>query len=99
MSRRQESRPSPRKRNAKAKWLSEEALKIAVKRREGKSKGEKERYSHLNAEFQRIARRDKKAFLSDQCKEIEENNRMAELEMSSRKLEILREHFMQRWAQ
>ena len=60
----------------KAKWLSEEALQIAVKRREAKSKGEKERYKHLNAEFQRIARRDKKAFLSDQCKEIEENNRM-----------------------
>ena len=60
----------------KAKWLSEEALQIAVKRREAKSKGEKERYSHLNAEFQRIARRDKKAFLSDQCKEIEENNRV-----------------------
>ena len=60
----------------KAKWLSKEALQIAVKRREGKSKGEKERYKHLNAEFQRIARRDKKAFLSDQCKEIEENNRM-----------------------
>jgi len=60
----------------KAKWLSEEALEIAVKRREEKSKGEKERYKHLNAEFQRIARRDKKAFLSDQCKEIEENNRM-----------------------
>ena len=59
-----------------AKWLSEEALQIAVKRRDTKSKGEKERYSHLNAEFQRIARRDKKAFLSDQCKEIEENNRM-----------------------
>ena len=59
----------------KAKWLSEEALQTAVKRREGKSKGEKERYIHLNAEFQRIARRDKKAFLSDQCKEIEENNR------------------------
>ena len=59
----------------KAKWLSEEALQIAVKRRELKSKGEKERYSHLKAEFQRIARRDKKAFLSDQCKEIEENNR------------------------
>ena len=75
--RRQGSRPSPWKRNAKkAKWLSEEALKIAVKRREAKSKGEKERYSHLNAEFQRIVRRDKKAFLSDQCKEIEENNRM-----------------------
>ena len=60
----------------KAKWLSEEALQIAVKRKEAKSKGEKERYSHLNAEFQRIARRDKKAFLSDRCKEIEENNRM-----------------------
>ena len=60
----------------KVKWLSEEALQIAVKGREAKSKGEKERYKHLNAEFQRIARRDKKAFLSDQCKEIEENNRM-----------------------
>ena len=59
----------------KAKWLSEEALQIAEKRREVKSKGEKERYTHLNAEFQRIARRDKKAFLSDQCKEIEENNK------------------------
>ena len=60
----------------KAKWLSEEALQIAVKSREVKSKGEKERYKHLNAEFQRIARRDKKAFLRDQCKEIEDNNRM-----------------------
>ena len=60
----------------KAKWLSGEALQIAVKRREAKIKGEKERYKHLNAEFQRLARRDKKAFLSDQCKEIEENNRM-----------------------
>ena len=59
-----------------AKWLSEEALQIAVKRREEKNKGEKERYSHFNAEFQRIARRDKKAFFGDQCKEIEENNRM-----------------------
>ena len=77
MYRRQESRPSPRKRNAKkAKWLSKEDLQIAVKRREAKSKGEKERYKHLNAEFQRIARRDKKVFLSDQYKEIEENNRM-----------------------
>ena len=67
--RRQESRPSPRKRKAKkAKWLSEEALHIAMKEREAKSKGEKERYIYLNAEFQRIARRDKKAFLSDQCK-------------------------------
>ena len=60
----------------KAKWLSEEALHIAVKRREAKSKGEKERYTHLNAEFQRIARREKKAFLRNQCKETEENNRM-----------------------
>ena len=75
--RRQESRPSPRKRNAKkAKWLSTEALQIAVKRREVKSKGGKERYKHLIAEFQRIARRDKKASLSEQCKETEENNRM-----------------------
>ena len=64
-----------KKKCKKAKWLSEEALQIAVKRREAKSKGEKERYKHLNAEFQRIARRDKKAFLSGQCKEIEENNR------------------------
>ena len=75
--RRQGSRPSPRKRNAKkAKWLSGETLQIAVKRREVKRKGEKERYKHLNAEFQRRARRDKKAFFSDQCKEIEENNRV-----------------------
>ena len=66
--RRQGSRPYPGKRNAKAKWLSGEALQIAVKRREAKSEGEKERYTHLNAEFQRIARRDKKAFLSDRCK-------------------------------
>ena len=64
-----------------------------------KSKEEKERYKHLNAEFQRIARRDKEAFLNDQCKEIEENNRIEKLEISSRKLEIPREHFMQRWAQ
>ena len=75
--RRQESRPSPWKRNAKkVKWLSGEALQRAVKRREVKSKGEKGRYKHLNAEFQRIARRDKKAFFSDQYKEIEEKNRM-----------------------
>ena len=72
----QESRPSPKKKCKKAKWLSEEALYIAGKTREVKSKGEKERYTHLNTEFQRIARRDKKAFLGDQCKEIEENNRM-----------------------
>ena len=64
------------KETKKAKWLSEEALQIAVKRREAKSKGEKERYTHLNAEFQRTARRDKKAFLSNQCKEIEEKNRI-----------------------
>ena len=65
-----------KKKCKKGKWLSEEALQIAVKRREAKSKGEKERYTHLNAEFQRTARRDKKAFFSDQCKEIEEINRM-----------------------
>ena len=80
----------------KAKWLSEEALQIAVKRREAKSKGEKEGYSHLNAEFQRIARRDKKDFLSDQCKEIEENNRMGKTRDLFKKIEIPREHFMQR---
>ena len=88
-----------RKKCKKEKWLSEEALQIAEKRREVKGKGEKERYTHLNTEFQRIARRDKKAFLSDKCKEIEENNRMKRLEISSRKLEIPREHFMQKWAQ
>ena len=74
--RRRGARLSPKTKCKKAKWLSEEALQIAVKRRKVKSKGEKERYKHLNAEFQKIARRDKKAFLSDQCKEIEENNRM-----------------------
>ena len=73
--RRQGSRPSPRKRNTKkSKWLFGEALQIAEKRREVKGKGEKERYTHLNVKFQRIARRDKKSFLNDQCKEIEENN-------------------------
>ena len=82
----------------KGKWLPEEALQIAEKRREAKGKGEKERYKHLSAEFQRIARRDKKAFLSDQCKEIEEATEWERLEISSRKLEIPREHFMQRWA-
>ena len=87
-----------KKKCKKANWLSEEAIsQIAVKRREAKSKGEKERYTHLNVQFQRRARRDKKAFLSDQCKEIEGNNRMGKI--SSRKLEIPREHFMQRWAQ
>ena len=79
--------------------MSEEALQIAVKRQEAKCKAEKERYKYLNEEFQRIARRDKKAFLSDHCKEIEENNRMERLEISSRKLEIPREHFIQKWAQ
>ena len=78
----------------KAKWLSEEVLQIAVKRREVKSKGEKGRYSHLNAEFQRIARRDKKAFLSDQCKEIEENNRMGKTRNLFKKIRVSREHFM-----
>ena len=71
----QETGIPKKKKCKKAKWLSEEALQIAVERREAKSKGEKERYKHLNAEFQRMARRDKKTFLSDQCKEIEENNR------------------------
>ena len=71
------SKTSPKKKKCKKeKWLSEEALQIAVKRRESKGKGEKERYTHMNAEFQRIVRRDKKVFLSDQCKETEENNRM-----------------------
>ena len=74
--RRQGARPSPRKRNAKKQNGSEEALQIALKRREAKRKGEKERYTHLNAEFQRIARRDKKAFFSDQCKKIRKNNKM-----------------------
>ena len=79
--------------------MSEEALQIAMKRRKVKGKGEKERYTYLNAEFQRIERRNEKAFLLDQCKEIEGNNRMEGLEISSRNSEIPREHFMQRWAQ
>ena len=83
----------------KVKWLSEEALQITVKRREAKSNGKKERYTHLNAEFQRIARRDKIAFLRDQCKEIEENNRMGKSRDLFKKIKIPREHFMQRWAQ
>ena len=70
-----------------------------MKRREVKGKGEKERYTHLNAEFQRIARRDKKAFLSDKCKEIEENNRMGKTRDLFKKIKIAREHFMQKWAQ
>ena len=75
-----------KKKCKKAKWLSQEALQIAVKRRESKSKGEKERHSHLNAGFQRIAKRDKKAFLSDQCKEIEENNRMGKTRVLFKKI-------------
>ena len=95
----QESRPSPRKRNAKkAKWMSEEGLQIAVKRREAKSKGEKERYTHLKAEFQRIASRGKKAFLSNQCKEIQENNRMRKTRDLFKKIRDTKEQFMQGWA-
>ena len=97
---RQGSRSSPWKRNAKNQngCLAWGDLKIAVKGREARSKGEKERYKHLNAEFQRIARRYKKAFLSDHCKEIEENNRMGKTRNPFKKLEIPREHFMKRWA-
>ena len=82
----------------KAKWLSGEALQIAMKRRQVKSKGEKERYRHLNAEFQRLARRDKKAFFSDQCKEIEGKNRMGKTRDLFKKIGDTREHFMLRWA-
>ena len=82
----------------KSKMAVWEALQTAVKRREAKSKGEKERYKHLNAEFQRITRRDKKAFLRYQCKETEENNRMGKTRDLFIKLEIWREHFMQGWA-
>ena len=87
-----------KKKCRKAKWLSEEALQLAAKKREVKSKGEKEIYTHWNAEFQRIARKDKKVFLSDQCKEIEETIEWEILEISSRKWEIPQEYFMQRWA-
>ena len=79
-----------KKKCKKAKWLSEEALQIAEKRREAKGKREKERYTHLNAEFQRKRRRDKEVFLSDQCKKIQENNRIRKPDISSRKLEIPR---------
>ena len=90
---------TPKKKKCKkAKWLSEEALQIAEKR-EGKGKGEKGRYTHLNAEFQRIARREKKAFLSNQCKEIEENNRMGKTRDVLEKIREPREYFMQRGAQ
>ena len=89
-----------KKKCKKAKWLSEEALQTAMKRREAKGKGKKESYTHVNEEFQRIARRDKKAFLlSDQCKEIEENNRMGKTRDLFKEFQIPREHFMQRWAQ
>ena len=88
-----------KKKCKKAKWLYEDALQTAMKIREAKGKGKKERYTHLNAGFQRIARKDKKAFLSDQCKEIEETIEWERLEISSRKLEIPREYFMQKCAQ
>ena len=89
----------PKKRNAKkAKWLSKEALQTTEKR-EVKGKGERKRYTHLNAEFQRIARRDKKAFQSTQCKEIEGNNKMGKARDLFKKIRDTKEHFMQRWAQ
>ena len=90
----------PKKKECKkAKWLSEEALQVAVNRRKAKGKGEMERDTHLNAEFQRIVRRDKKAFLSDQCKEIEENNRMGKTRDHFNKIRATKETFYQRWAQ
>ena len=88
-----------KKKSKKEKWLFEEGLPIAEKRREVKGKGEKERYKHLNAEFQRIARRDKKALFSDQCKEIEEMNRMGKTRDLFKKIRDTKEHFIQRWAQ
>ena len=97
--RRQGSRPSPWKRNAKKQNGSLGKPYKSCEKKEAKSKGEKERYKHLNAEFQRIARRDKKAFFSDRCKEIEEKNRMGKTRDLFKKLEIPREHFMQKWAQ
>ena len=94
------SKTIPRKKNCKkAKWLSEEALQIAVKGREVKNKGEKERYNHLNAKFQRTARRDKKAFLNDQCKEIDENNRMGKNRDLFKKISDNKQTCRQRWAQ
>ena len=93
------SKTIPKKKKCKkAKQLSEEALQIAMKR-EVKSKGEKERYTHLNVEFQRIARRGKKPFFSDECKEIEENNRMGKTRDLFKKMRDTKEHFMQRWGQ
>ena len=91
--------PMEKKCKKKAKWLSEEALQIAVKRREVKSKGEKERYKHQNAEFQRIARRDKKVFLSNQCKEIEENNIMGKTRDLFKKIRDNKRTFHAKWAQ
>ena len=88
-----------KKKHKKAKWLSEEALQIAVKRRGVKGKGEKESYTHLNADFQRIARRDNRAFLSDQCKEIEENSRMGKTRDMLKKIRYTKGTFWQRWAQ
>ena len=94
MYRRQESKPSPGKRDAnKAKWLSEKALQIIVKRRDAKSEGEKKRYTHFYREFQRIARKDKKAFLSNQCKQIEENNRMGKTRDVFKKIRDTKEIF------
>ena len=90
----------PKKKKCKeANGLPEEVSQIALKSRKAKSKGEKERYTHLNAEFQRIARRDKKAFLNNQCKEIEENNRMGRTRDLFKKIRDTRGYFMQRWAQ
>ena len=88
-----------KKKCKKAKWLSGEALQIAVKRREVKSKGEKKRHTHLNAKFQRTARRDKKAFLSDQCKEVEENNKMGKTRELFKKIRDTTGQFFQRWVQ
>ena len=88
-----------KKKCKKAKWMSEKALQIAEERREVKAKGQRERYTQLNAEFQKTARRDKKGFLNEQCKEIEDNNRKNKTRDHSRKLEISREYFMQGWAQ
>ena len=88
-----------KKKCKKAKWLPDEALQVAEKRREAKSKREKQSYTHLNAEIQRIATREKKAFLSDRCKEIEENNRMVKTRDLFKTINIPREHFMQRWDQ
>ena len=88
-----------KKKCKKVKWLSEEALQIAVKRRETKGKGKKERYAHMNAECQKIARRDKKAFLSDHCKETEENNRMEKTRNLYKKIRDTKGTSLQRWAQ